>query len=229
MSILSELIAFLDDLTSPTTAPQDDAIDYNPLDPIADQAIRRDIELVVEESRLLPAHRALPRRPAPRDEGAPEIGEIYPDRFRRPPFRRAQHADALGAVGMRAADRRPVHRQAALALSGRDDALPRLSRPGGRLGARGDEVPAHDLAQRRPLGALSAEAARAGGRVARGPGAAAGRPPAGARLLRGHRLLAGRARATATSARSSRSTRRPAGTLPTSATSRSRGCSRPCR
>ena len=75
-----QLIAFLDDLTSPTTAPQDDAIDYNPLDPIADQAIRRDIELVVEESRLcLRTERFRPTGAT--DEGAPEIGEIYPDRF----------------------------------------------------------------------------------------------------------------------------------------------------
>nr|WP_269142325.1 TraC family protein [Sphingomonas sp. IC-11] len=46
-----ELIAFVDDLTSPTTASGDDAVDYNPLDPIAHQAIRRDIELTVEETR----------------------------------------------------------------------------------------------------------------------------------------------------------------------------------
>jgi conjugal transfer ATP-binding protein TraC len=74
------LIALLDDLTSPTTAPQDDAISYNPLDPIADQAIRRDIELVVEESRLrlrTERFRATGRTAA----GAPEIGEVYPDRF----------------------------------------------------------------------------------------------------------------------------------------------------
>ena len=75
-----ELIAFLDDLTSPTTASGEDAIAYNPLDPIADQAIRRDIEIVVEESRL--RLRTERFRPTGRtDEGAPEIGEIYPDCF----------------------------------------------------------------------------------------------------------------------------------------------------
>ncbi|MEO6716167.1 MAG: conjugal transfer protein TraC, partial [Novosphingobium sp.] len=41
------LIALIDDLTSPTTAPQDEAVPYNPLDPISSQAIRRDIELRV--------------------------------------------------------------------------------------------------------------------------------------------------------------------------------------
>jgi conjugal transfer ATP-binding protein TraC len=75
-----ELIAFLDELTSPTTASGDDAIDYNPLDPIADQAIRRDIEIVVEENRL--KLRTERFRPTGRtNEGAPEIGEVYPDRF----------------------------------------------------------------------------------------------------------------------------------------------------
>lgn len=75
-----ELIAFLDDLTSPTTASGDDAISYNPLDQIADQAIRRDIEIVVEESRLrLRTERF--RSTGRTDEGAPEIGEVYPDRF----------------------------------------------------------------------------------------------------------------------------------------------------
>jgi conjugal transfer ATP-binding protein TraC len=75
-----ELIAFLDDLTSPTTASGDDAIDYNPLDPIADQAIRRDIEIVVEEHRL--RLRTERFRPTGRSEdGAPEIGDVFPDRF----------------------------------------------------------------------------------------------------------------------------------------------------
>ncbi len=75
-----ELIAFIDDLTSPTTASGDDAVDYNPLDPIATQAIRHDIELVVEESRML--LRTERFRPTGGTDGdAPEIGEVYPDRF----------------------------------------------------------------------------------------------------------------------------------------------------
>ena len=75
-----ELIAFLDDLTSPTTASGDDAVDYNPLDPIADQALRRDIELTVEESRMLLRTERF-RPTGARDGDAPEIGEVYPDRF----------------------------------------------------------------------------------------------------------------------------------------------------
>lgn len=73
----AELIAFLDELTSPTTASGDDLVDYNPLDPISEQALRRDIELVVEESRML---LRTERFRATGGEG-PEIGEIYPDRF----------------------------------------------------------------------------------------------------------------------------------------------------
>lgn len=74
------LIALIDDLTSPTTAPQDDAVAYNPLDPIGAQAIRRDIELVVEVDRLLlktERFRATGAAPG----GVPEIGTIYPDCF----------------------------------------------------------------------------------------------------------------------------------------------------
>jgi len=77
----TELIAFLDELTSPTTASGDDRIDYNPLDPIAEQALRRDIELVVEDSRMLLRTERFRPTGATEDSGAPEIGEIYPDRF----------------------------------------------------------------------------------------------------------------------------------------------------
>ena len=74
------LIALVDDLTSPTTAPQDDVVPYNAMDPIADQCVRRDIELEVHEDRLL--LRTERFRPTGRDEGgAPEIGAIYPDAF----------------------------------------------------------------------------------------------------------------------------------------------------
>ncbi|PKP94605.1 MAG: type IV secretion system protein TraC [Alphaproteobacteria bacterium HGW-Alphaproteobacteria-16] len=74
------LIAWVDDITSPTTASGDDAVSYNALDPIADQAVRRDIELRVEPDRLL--LRTERFRPTGADvDGAPEIGEIYPDTF----------------------------------------------------------------------------------------------------------------------------------------------------
>ena len=74
------LIALVDDLTSPTTASEDEAIDYNELDPIAEQAIRRDIELHVHEDRLiLRTERFRPTGES--DDGVAEIGEVYPDTF----------------------------------------------------------------------------------------------------------------------------------------------------
>nr|WP_255630956.1 type IV secretion system protein TraC [Novosphingobium sp. FKTRR1] len=74
------LIALIDDLTSPTTAPQEDAVPYNPEDPIAAQAIRRDIELVVREDRLVLATERF-RPTGEMADGSPVIGEVYPDRF----------------------------------------------------------------------------------------------------------------------------------------------------
>src|SRR3546814_1951165 len=45
----ADLIAWIDDITSPTTAAGEDVVNYNPFDPIADQAIRRDVEFRSEE------------------------------------------------------------------------------------------------------------------------------------------------------------------------------------
>jgi len=74
------LIAWIDDITSPTTAPGDDAVSYNAFDSIADQAIRRDVEMRVEADRIL--LRTERFRPTGREiDGTPEIGEIYPDTF----------------------------------------------------------------------------------------------------------------------------------------------------
>ncbi|ATI80550.1 type IV secretion system protein TraC [Sphingobium yanoikuyae] len=76
----SALIAWIDDITSPTTAAGEDGVSYNPLDPIADQAIRRDVELRIEPDRML--LRTERFRPTGRTVGAaPEIGEILPDIF----------------------------------------------------------------------------------------------------------------------------------------------------
>ena len=74
------LIALIDDLTSPTTAPQDEFVGYNANDPIAAQAIRRDIELVVHEDRLSLATERF-RATGGLDDGVPEIGVVYPDAF----------------------------------------------------------------------------------------------------------------------------------------------------
>jgi len=74
------LIAWIDDITSPTTAAGEDVVSYNPLDPIADQAVRRDVELHIEPDRML--LRTERFRPTGKTIGdAPEIGEILPDVF----------------------------------------------------------------------------------------------------------------------------------------------------
>ncbi|ATW03263.1 MAG: type IV secretion system protein TraC [Parasphingorhabdus sp.] len=76
----AELLGLIDDLTSPTSARDAEPSSWNPLDPIADQAIRRDIELEVEDDRLI--LRTERFRNLGRDsEGSPQIGEVYPDRF----------------------------------------------------------------------------------------------------------------------------------------------------
>ncbi|CCW17230.1 IncF plasmid conjugative transfer pilus assembly protein TraC [Sphingobium indicum BiD32] len=76
----TDLIAWIDDITSPTTAAGEDVVNYNPLDPIADQAIRRDVELHIEPDRmLLRTERFRPTGNTVDD--APEIGEILPDVF----------------------------------------------------------------------------------------------------------------------------------------------------
>src|SRR3546814_2020412 len=67
-------------LTSPTTVSGEDVVDYNRFDPIADQAVRRDMEIVTDPNRILirtERFRALGALQA----GVPDIGEIVPDRF----------------------------------------------------------------------------------------------------------------------------------------------------
>ena len=74
------LISWIDDITSPTTAPGDDMITYNPFDAIADQAVRHDLEMKIEPDRIL--LRTERFRPTGKIvDNAPEIGEIYPDTF----------------------------------------------------------------------------------------------------------------------------------------------------
>src|SRR3546814_3560354 len=47
------LLKLVDDLTSPTTVSGEDVVDYNRFDPIADQAVRRDMEIVTHPYRIL--------------------------------------------------------------------------------------------------------------------------------------------------------------------------------
>ncbi len=75
-----ELIGLIDDLTSPTTASQEDRINYNALDDIASQAIRRDIELEVEDDRMILRTERF-REIGRSADGTPQIGAIYPDSF----------------------------------------------------------------------------------------------------------------------------------------------------
>lgn len=75
-----QLLALVDDLTSPTTSAEDEPVDYNEYDSIADQAIRRDIELHVEPARLLLRTERFRPTGETRD-GVSEIGEVYPDHF----------------------------------------------------------------------------------------------------------------------------------------------------
>ena len=74
------LLKLIDDLTSPTTVSGEDVVDYNRFDPIADQAVRRDMEIVVEPERILLRTERF-RAVGNLDDGTPNIGEIVPDRF----------------------------------------------------------------------------------------------------------------------------------------------------
>lgn len=75
-----DLIELVDDMTSPTTASEIDQHSYNELDPINDQVVRRDIDIVVEEARLL--LRTERFRPTNFDpDGVAEVGDVYPDTF----------------------------------------------------------------------------------------------------------------------------------------------------
>ncbi|VVT00626.1 type IV secretion system protein TraC [Erythrobacter sp. EC-HK427] len=74
------LLSLIDELTSPTTAHETDGQDWNPHDTLDVQAIRRDIELEVEDDRLL--LRTERFREIGRDRhGTPEVGACYPDHF----------------------------------------------------------------------------------------------------------------------------------------------------
>ena len=75
-----KLIELIDDITSPTTACEIDTHQYSELDPIADQVIRRDIQLEIEEARML--LRTERFRPTSFDpDGVAEVGEVFPDTF----------------------------------------------------------------------------------------------------------------------------------------------------
>ena len=74
------LLALIDDITSPTTAAGDDPVAYNAFDPIADQAVRRDMEVRHFPDRLEFRTERLRATGVDKD-GIPEIGDMYPDNF----------------------------------------------------------------------------------------------------------------------------------------------------
>jgi conjugal transfer ATP-binding protein TraC len=75
-----EIMQLADELTSPTTCADDEATSYNPFEPIADQSVRRDIQIEIEPHRLI--LRTERYRPVNLyDTGEPEVGEVYPDQF----------------------------------------------------------------------------------------------------------------------------------------------------
>src|SRR3546814_17884235 len=47
------LLKLIDDLTSPTTVSGEDVVDYNRFDPIADKAVRSDMEIVTDPHRIM--------------------------------------------------------------------------------------------------------------------------------------------------------------------------------
>src|SRR3546814_14727845 len=77
------LLKLIDDLTSPTTVSGEDVVDYNRFDPIADQAVRRDMEIVTDPNRIL-VRTVRFRALGALQDGTPEIGEVVPDRFAFP-------------------------------------------------------------------------------------------------------------------------------------------------
>lgn len=74
------LIELVDELTSPTTISAAERCAYSALDPIADQAVRRDIELRIEPERMVLRTERF-RMVGRRADGTPSMGEVLPDRF----------------------------------------------------------------------------------------------------------------------------------------------------
>src|SRR3546814_5273163 len=79
-SDVSALIGLVDELTSPTTAREPKRQTWNPLEQIDVQAIRADIELEVEDDRMV--LRTERFREIGRDSAVnPEVGVCLPDTF----------------------------------------------------------------------------------------------------------------------------------------------------
>lgn len=75
-----ELIAFLDDFLCPAVDNADKPEHYSELDPINVQCVRRDLETQVTPDRIV-LHTERFRPTGERQDGAPVIGEVVPDKF----------------------------------------------------------------------------------------------------------------------------------------------------
>jgi len=74
-----ELIALIDDLTSPSFDVSEHMEDYSPLDPIADQCIRKDVQTIIKPERIVMS--CEPLRAVTQLSGDLEYEQIKPDRF----------------------------------------------------------------------------------------------------------------------------------------------------
>lgn len=74
-----DLISLTDDFTRPSFDVSDHMDEYSPLDPIADQCVRKDVQTVVKPERLIMS--CEPLRAVTRLSGELEYEEIKPDRF----------------------------------------------------------------------------------------------------------------------------------------------------
>ncbi|TXH08037.1 MAG: conjugal transfer protein TraC, partial [Candidatus Moraniibacteriota bacterium] len=75
-----ELIGLINELLSPSSDNADKPSDYNPLDPIAPQCVRRDLETTIGEHRIV-CHSDRFRPTGEEIDGVPVIGEVIPDKF----------------------------------------------------------------------------------------------------------------------------------------------------
>lgn len=75
-----DLIALCDELTCPAIGGGDDALSYSNLDPINQQCMRPDFELVVQRDRILTRCQSL-RATGRESEGVPELGIFSPSSF----------------------------------------------------------------------------------------------------------------------------------------------------
>ncbi len=75
-----EFIGLINELFSASTDNADKPSEYNTLDPIAPQCVRRDLETTISEHRII-CHSNRFRPTGEKVDGVPVIGEVIPDKF----------------------------------------------------------------------------------------------------------------------------------------------------